>query len=191
MKVELLKPQQSLTLKPQEDTQYVIIPEGETSVDVILNKEGVSAELFALFALKDNDMVKLSTKSIHKSPHTTCMVNVKGALFDSAASNYIGKIVIEKHAQQTVSFLEDNILAIGKKTKNTSQPILEIEADDVKASHGATTGRIGKEQLYYLMARGLTEKEAEKFAITGFFESLLVQIKDEKIREKVRVELNL
>ncbi len=190
MKVELLQPNQNITISPSEDTQYVVIPTGETSVEILLEKEGLSAELLAVFSLKNRDTVSLATKSVHKAPHTKCMVNVKGALFDSSMSEYIGKIIIEKPAQQTVSFLEDNILSIGNSTRNHSQPILEIEADDVKASHGATTGRIDEEQIYYLMSRGLSRDEAEKAVISGFFESVLVQIKDEKIREKAREALN-
>lgn len=191
MKVELLKSQQNIILEPQVDTQYVIIPEGETSVDVVLNKEGISTEFLALFALKDSESVSLSTRSIHKVKHTTCMVNVKGALFDSSVSNYIGKIIIEKPAQQTTSYLEDNVLSIGDKTRNASQPILEIEADDVKASHGATTGRINADQIYYLMSRGLSKKDSEKIIISGFFEALLAQVQDEKVKEEVRKKLNV
>ena len=191
MKIELLKSQQNIILEPQEDTQYVIIPSGEASIDLILNKQGISAELFALFALKGSENVFLSTRSVHKVPHTTCTINVKGALFDSSVSNYIGKIIIEKPAQQTTSYLEDNILSIGNKTRNASQPILEIEADDVKASHGATTGRINADQIYYLMARGLSKEAAEKIIISGFFEALLSKVVDEKIREQVRKKLNV
>ncbi len=191
MKVELLKSQQNIKLEPQEDTQYVIIPSGEISIDVILNKQGISAELIALFSLKDSENVFLSTRSVHKVPHTTCMVSVKGALFDSSVSNYIGKIIIEKPAQQTTSYLEDNILSIGNKTRNASQPILEIEADDVKASHGATTGRINADQIYYLMSRGLSKEVSEKVVIGGFFESLLAKVGDEEIKDQVRKKLNV
>ena len=191
MKVELLKPRKNITLEPKEDTQYIVIPKDETSVDIILNKKGVTVELLALFALKDSESVSLFTKSVHKVPHTTCTVSVKGALFDSSASNYIGKIIIEKPAQQTVSYLEDNILSIGNKTKNASQPILEIEADDVKASHGATTGRIDADQIYYLMSRGLSKQDAEKVVILGFFEALLSQVQDEEVKDKVRKKLNI
>lgn len=122
-------------------------------------------------------------------PNTSCLVNVKGVLFDKSRSNYLGKIVIEKGAQKTNTSLEDNILSIGEKTRNHAQPILEIKADDVKASHGATTGRIDEEQIYYLMTRGLSREEAQGVIIGGFLEALLVKIKDTKIRNKVREQL--
>ena len=70
-----------------------------------------------------------------------------------------------------------------------AKKILEIEADDVKASHGATTGRISEEQVYYLMARGLSRKEAEEIIVEGYFESLLSRIVDPKVRESVEINI--
>ena len=176
MKIELLKSQQNIILEPQEDTQYVIIPSGEASIDLILNKQGISAELFALFALKGSENVFLSTRSVHKVPHTTCTINVKGALFDSSVSNYIGKIIIEKPAQQTTSYLEDNILSIGNKTRNASQPILEIEADDVKASHGATVAQFSQEELFYFQTRGIGKEKAAQFLAAGFLKDVIYNV---------------
>jgi Fe-S cluster assembly protein SufD len=105
------------------------------------------------------------------------MTRIKGVLDDSASSSYIGKILIAKAGQQTASFLSHNVLVIGNKTSNNSQPILEIDADDVKASHGATTGRIDR-QLYYLATRGLDTVTAKNLIIKGFFEAEMHNIKD-------------
>lgn len=190
MKTVLLEPKEYLELSPTEDTQYVLIPDGVTNVDITMKKEGVSAEFLGIFSLKNKDEVELTTQSIHKVPNTSCMVNVKGALFDSAKSNYIGKIIIEKGAQQTASYLEDNVLILGDNVSNNAQPILEIEANDVKASHGATTGRIDKDQIYYLMSRGLSEKEAEETILEGFFEAVLSGIMDEEIRNECKKRLS-
>lgn len=191
MKVELLKGDTSkLNLSPQEDTQYVLTEGSDNHLVLNMEKKGINVEFLCLVSLKGKEEFKLTTESVHKVPNTTCMVNVKGVLFDESKSDYVGKIIIGKDAQQTVSFLEDNVLNVGDKTKNHSQPILEIEADDVKASHGATTGRVSEDQIYYLMSRGLTREEAEKNIIEGFFEEGLLLIKDDKIREEVRSKLN-
>lgn len=191
MQVQVLKPAENITLKPIADTQYVLIPQGNVSVDVILEKEGISAELFALYSLRNDQQVNLQTRSVHAVPNTFCTVNIKAALFDSSKSDYKGQIIIQKPAQQTVSYLEDNVLVVGSKAKNNSQPILEIEADDVKASHGATTGRVDEDQIYYLMSRGLNHEESEQLIINGFFEALLAKIHDEKIRAEVTRELHV
>ena len=189
MRVELLKSAENIVLSPETDTQYVLIPTGLVNVEMQMETSDVSAELIALYSLKDSNEVTLSTKSIHAVPNTTCMVNVKVALFDSSRSNYEGRIIIKKPAQQTVSYLEDNVLIIGEKIKNHSQPILEIEADDVKASHGATSGRIDELQIYYLMSRGLTRIESEKIIIEGFFEAALSKIQNDEVKAQALKEL--
>jgi len=187
----VLEPKQNITLRPVADEQYVIIPRGSVEIEIILEKSGISAELLAVYALKDSEEVTLSTKSVHTVPNTTCTVSVKAALFDSSKSDYKGEIIIQKPAQQTSSYLEDNVLVIGEKAKNNSQPILEIEADDVKASHGATTGRIDEGHVYYLMSRGLEREEAEQLIISGFFESVLARVKDEEIKVGILEKLNV
>lgn len=177
-------------LSVTQDTQYVLdIAEGGYEVDLVFTTPGVTAELIGVYALKDTQSLNLTTRAIHKVPHTSCVTKLKGVLYDTSVSEYIGKIEIQKKAQHTSSFLEDNVLVLGIGTKNRSDPILEIHADDVKASHGATTGRINKDQIYYLQSRGLSKQEAEDFIVEGFFESLLTQIKDVAIRKEVQAKL--
>ena len=153
---------------------------------LIFNKSRVTAEIICMYSLGVNESVVLTTSTIHKAPFTSCVTYIKGVLFDGGNSSYTGKIIIEKKAQQTNSYLNDNILVVGENTKNNSKPILEIEADDVKASHGATTGRVNEDQLYYLESRGLSEVESQNLIVEGFFESLLSKITDDKIKNKIR-----
>ncbi|OGC63195.1 hypothetical protein A2264_00690 [candidate division WWE3 bacterium RIFOXYA2_FULL_46_9] len=72
-------------------------------------------------------------------------------------------------------------MVVGENTKSHSQPILQIDANDVRASHGATTGRIDEEQVYYLTSRGLSAEDAQNLIIKGFLGTLLDMVKDEKI----------
>lgn len=189
MQTKLLESKTQISLSPKEDIQYVLVPSGEVEVTITPQKEGTKTELLVLYSLKDKETVKILTNSVHIIPGTTCFVNVKAVLRDFSQSNYTGKIIIEKEAQQTASYLEDNVLVLGRNVKNESQPILEIEADDVKASHGATTGNIDKNQIYYLMSRGISREDAENMVVEGFFESLLDKIADGTIREKVRMKI--
>jgi Fe-S cluster assembly protein SufD len=194
MKTLLVEAEKKMDFNLKEDTQYVLsFPEfsPKKSYKISLNfvKEGVHGEVLALFRLKEGQAVDLTTESNHQAPHTYCNTAVRGVLGDESSANYVGKIIIGKKAQQTNSYLEDNILVVGDNVKNTSEPILEIEADDVRASHGATTGRIGFEQLYYLQSRGLSKQEAESLIVEGFFASLLSTIEDEKIREQIKKTL--
>ena len=178
-----------ISLEVLEDTQFVVDLSkkvNDVSLVLIFNKSGIKAEIICMYSLGVNKSVVLTTSTIHKVPNTSCVTYVKGVLFDGGNSSYTGKIIIEKKAQQTNSYLNDNVLVVGENTKNNSKPILEIEADDVKASHGATTGRVSEDQLYYLESRGLNKIESQSLIVEGFFESLLSKITDDKIKNKIR-----
>ncbi len=187
MKTELIKLKNEMTISAAQDSQYVLnLAEGrKAKITLFFEKEGVSAEIIGLFtAGKDTD-VDLETVVIHRVPNTSCMTYVKGVLFEGGKSNYVGRIIIEKAAQKTNSFLTTNVLVVGGDTHNSSQPILMIEADDVKASHAATTGRIDPNEVYYLQSRGFSKDEAEGVIVDGFFESLLSKITDDEIKKEM------
>ncbi len=194
MKSQLLQLSENTEVHVSEDTQFVLdvagVPDDrQYSVNLIFDKPGVSAEIIGLYNIKPGNKLDLTTIATHTVPNTSCYTKIKGVLNDNSQSSYIGKIIIQKSAQQTSSFLDDGILVIGENTKNRSDPVLEIEADDVKASHGATTGRIDEMQVYYLQSRGLSKDEAQQIIVNGFFEALLSEIKDEKVREEARSRL--
>ena len=156
---------------------------------MIFNKEGVVAEILGFFDLMAGENVKIETSSKHIAPNTSCSTFIKAVLANNSSFDYKGKILIETKAQQTSAYLHDNALVIGENTKRNSQPILEIEANDVKASHGSTTGRISEDQIYYLESRGLSRKQAEKTIKEGFMIDLVSKIQDKKVREKLLNEI--
>lgn len=175
MKIEkvTLKPNVKTSVSPDKNTKYIVsFPSfNKTDIydfDVEPKVEGVEVEVFAPYLVGKDQFLTFRTLSHHTVPHTSCLVTVKGVLADNAVSNYVGKIIIDKSAQQTSSYLKHNVLVTGNETKNATQPILQIEADDVKASHGATTGRVDETQVYYLMSRGLKRVEAIDLIIEGF-----------------------
>ncbi|MBI2656509.1 SufD family Fe-S cluster assembly protein [Candidatus Woesearchaeota archaeon] len=88
--------------------------------------------------------------------------------------------------EKTYSYLANNILKLGDKTLANSIPSLKIDANDVKASHGATVGQIDEEHMFYLMSRGLSRAEAERLIVEGFFEPIIQKIPLEELREKIR-----
>jgi Fe-S cluster assembly protein SufD len=190
MQTKVLRITKDDVINVTEDTQFVLLPavydsDQRINLDFVFEKEGVSAELLMVYALPVKGILNITTCATHKVPHTSCLTKVRGVLRDESVSNYIGKIVIDKKAQQTSSFLNDDVLVVGKNTKNNSQPILMIDADDVKASHGATTGRINENDIYYLSSRALSRNEAERLIVQGFFAELIEEIKDESVRKEV------
>lgn len=196
MKTEFLALEADTKIEVTEDIRYIIdfdnlSGDKKYSAHLMFQKEGVEAEIVGLYKLKKDQKVDLTTISHHMVPNTKCTTNVRGVLMDNAYSNYIGKIVIDKPAQQTVSYLDDKVLVVGEASRNASQPILEIEADDVKASHGATTGNVDKSQLYYLQTRGLSREEAESLIIKGFFTSALADVEDATIKEEILEKLGV
>ncbi|MBD3273849.1 MAG: Fe-S cluster assembly protein SufD, partial [Candidatus Marinimicrobia bacterium] len=91
-------------------------------------------------------------------------------------SVFQGLIKIEKGAQQTDAELENKNMLLNEGARADSIPVLEILADDVKAGHGATVGRVDEDHLYYLMSRGLNRKQAERTIINGFFGSVIQHV---------------
>ncbi len=165
-----------------------------SNLELIFDTPGVSCHLIGLYVLNEGEKLDFKTSATHLVRNTSCLQDVRGVLKDNSESKYIGSIVIEENASLTESFLDDGVLVLGSGTKNQADPILEIKNNDVKASHGSTTGRINEEEIFYLMARGLSKKESENIIVEGFFEKLLNQIEDEEVRnlmtEKLQTKLN-
>jgi len=191
MKTQLVMLNENTEIKVTEDTQFVLqfpsVAQGaKYSLNLIFEKQGVSGEILCAYALTAGQELNLTTLSTHKAPNTSCLTQIKGALYTGSKSNYTGKIIIEKPAQQTTAFLDQAVLVLGEDTNNISQPILEIEADDVKASHGSTTGRVNEDQVYYLMSRCLSRDESQAIIVEGFFESLINKIEDTSVAAVAR-----
>ncbi len=109
----------------------------------------------------------------HIAPDTSSTINFRVALKDSSSSAYLGTIRVSKEGQRTDSTQSNKNLLLGANAHADSIPKLEILADDVKCSHGATVGPADKEQIFYLMSRGLNNLEAEELIVTGFFRQVV------------------
>ena len=155
-------------------------------IDTIFNGQGSQCNNLGVFLGKGKEHIDFTTNAYHKTENTTNDILVDGILKDESTSVYRGLIRIERAAQKTNSYLANHILKIGEKTLANSIPSLKIDANDVKASHGATVGQINEEHLFYLMARGLSRAEAEKMIVEGFFEPVIQKIPLEELREKIR-----
>jgi Fe-S cluster assembly protein SufD len=119
----------------------------------------------------------------HVAPHTTSDFAFKGALRDRASTVWRGMIRVEEDAQKTNAYQENRNLLLSPKAHVDSIPGLEILANDVRCTHGTTQGRIDREQLFYLMARGLPRAEAERLIVRGFFTDVLDRIALDPVRE--------
>lgn len=174
-------------INENEQIQYVILAVGNFNKDITFNIRGENAELevIGICLLKNNEKTNLSTIQSHKEKRSNSTNLIKTILKDSSNFNFTGLIKIDKQAQQTNAFLTQNTLTLSDDTINHSVPSLEINADDVKASHAATTSFIDEESLYYLKSRGISQQESENLIIRGFINSAVDKIEDIKIKKAV------
>lgn len=143
-------------------------------IELPLEKEGMEEKLIVIFAGKGEDVIDLDLAVVHKAPSTKCLMIVRGVLLDQASAKIKGLIRIDKAAQKSDGFLEERTLLVGDRAKVEAKPYLEIEADDVRASHAASEGMVDAEQLFYLRSRGLSEKQALALLIEGFLHQVLL-----------------
>ena len=125
----------------------------------------------------------------HVAPNTTSDFAFKGALRDSSTAVWRGMIRVERDAQKTNAYQENRNLLLSTDAHADSIPGLEILANDVRCTHGATLGQVDREQLFYLMARGLSRGEAERLIVRGFFQDVLDRIELEPVREALGAAL--
>ncbi|MCW5824002.1 MAG: Fe-S cluster assembly protein SufD [Cyanobacteria bacterium TGS_CYA1] len=134
---------------------------------------GASASIMGVALASSGQSVHYNTIQEHVAPHTTSNIDFRIALKNHAVSCYHGNIKISKDAQQSDAVQSSKNLLLGEDAKAEAVPNLEILANDVKCSHGATVGPVDREQIFYLNSRGLDKTTAEELIITGFFNTVL------------------
>ncbi|HMY51907.1 MAG TPA: Fe-S cluster assembly protein SufD [Candidatus Obscuribacter sp.] len=145
----------------------------KSDIETILMDRGAHAAVKGVVFGGGAERYAYNTIAEHAAPDTTSNINFRVALKDKSASIYQGIVKVDKVAQRTDAYQSNKNLLLGKEAKADSIPKLEILADDVKCSHGATVSPVDKEQLFYLTCRGLTAPEAEELIVTGFFQQVL------------------
>lgn len=165
--------------------------EGTKTLNFNFNGRGSNINFLAFVIGKNNEKFNLKTNSNHFEGETNAYYTVKTVLFDRSEMDYVGYLNIHKNAQIIDSHLSHHTLLLSPDAKVKTVPSLEIEADDVKAGHSATIGRIDDEMLFYLKSRGIGEKEAKALLVQGFIKEGLEKLEDEKIRQILDQELSI
>ena len=159
-------------------------------IRVQLQEPGSHARLCGLILTDGRQHLDYQTRQDHMAPHTTSDLLFKSALFGRSRTVFRGVVWLRPEAQQTDAFQSSHALLLSPNARADAIPILEIEADDVRCKHGATTGRIDDDQLFYLMSRGLSYQEAQRMIVQGFFETVLTEFPVEGLQEKIRHTLD-
>ncbi len=145
--------------------------------------QGATSRVTGAYFADGTQHLDYDTFQEHAAPDTTSDFAFKGALRDKATAVWRGMIRVEDEAQRTNAYQENRNLMLSPETHAVPIPGLEILANDVRCTHGATVGRVDREQLFYLMARGLSRQEAERLIVRGFFQDVLDRIELEPVRE--------
>ena len=161
----------------------------KTRVEASLAGEGSNAELKAIYFASGNQFFDFHTLQEHRVGNTRSDLLFKGALQDLSRTVYAGLIKIEKHAARSDAYQANRNLVLSDKAKATSIPMLEIDNNDVRCTHGATVGPVDPEHLFYLESRGIPAPTAEQMIVHGFFGEVLDRIPVAQARELVEAEL--
>ncbi|MBN9392783.1 MAG: Fe-S cluster assembly protein SufD [Chloroflexi bacterium] len=162
---------------------------GDTSrltLESVMEGEGAHAETTGLAFPIHNQHFDTQFRQLHTVPHTTANSVFKQVLNDDSQLGFKGGIRTLKKAQFTDSFLQVHTLYLNDASKADILPFLDVDANDVRCAHGATTGKIDKDQIFYLQSRGLSLTEAEEMIVAGFFEEGIQRIPLESVQERLR-----
>jgi Fe-S cluster assembly protein SufD len=162
---------------------------GKVRIQNDLAGEGATSRVTGAYFTDGEQHLDYDTFQEHIAPSTTSDFAFKGALRDKSTAVWRGMIRVEPDAQKTNAYQENRNLMLSPTTHAVPIPGLEIMANDVRCTHGATVGRVDREQLFYLMARGLSRGEAERLIVRGFFEDVLARVELEPVREALATAL--
>jgi len=153
-----------------------------------LAEDGASVEALGAYFSSAGEHLEQQVYVDHEAPQTKSRVTYKGALHgEGARSVWIGDVLIRQTATGTDSYEQNRNLVLSDGTRADSIPNLEIETGDIAgAGHASATGRFDDEQLFYLMSRGVSEREARKLVVKGFLLEVIQQIGDDELEEELR-----
>lgn len=178
-----------------EDKTFIIalLGEGSGDMEVKVNITGSNCEVQILGVILSNaeQVIKLSTIQEHINPESQSDLLIKSVLFGEAKFFYNGLIRIGEKAQKSNAYQKNQNILMGKNSWADSRPELEILANDVRCTHGATVGKIDKESIYYLQTRGINKKQATKLILSGFFTDVLERIPDDGIKKDLSGRLQV
>ncbi|MBO7641378.1 MAG: SufD family Fe-S cluster assembly protein [Bacteroidales bacterium] len=171
------------------DLTFAVLPgeSKDTTVQVFLTGEGASVRLRGLYLCPANERVRFHIEVHHRAPGCTSDQLFKGIVGGSAHTAFDGRIIVAPDAQQTEAYQANHNLLLSAEAKAETKPQLEIYADDVKCSHGATIGQLNEEEQFYMRSRGIPASEAKVLQMISFVSEVIAQIPDPAQREDLSV----
>jgi Fe-S cluster assembly protein SufD len=162
----------------------------KSTIGANLNEPGAVSYLFGLGYANEKQQFDHHTMQTHLAPQTTSDLLYKMAITDHAKSTYTGIITMSPAAQKADAYQSNKNILLSKTARANTEPKLEILANDVRCTHGASVGNIDNEQLYYLQSRGLSHEDARDMIVHGFFEDLIGKLPNSELQTAVRAAVN-
>lgn len=189
--IEIKKSNDQNLLNIEQDKNILFIGNqgGSINIDLNLVKPSSESNIYMILVGTNEQKYDITINSNHLKEQTNSRVHIKAVMMDSSKLNFDGMINIQPNAQQVDAYLQNDNLIIGDNAVINSAPQLEIGADDVKASHGVTITNIEETEKFYLMARGLNEKQAEELVVYGFINDFLELIEDKEVYKNYKQKL--
>ncbi len=157
--------------------------------DIDLIGQGATARMSGFYFTDSDQHLDHDTQQNHFAPNTTSDLLYKGALKDNSRSVWQGMIYVAPGAQKTDGYQANRNLTLSPNARADSIPGLEILANDVRCTHGATVGKIDQEQLFYLLSRGIPHADAVRLIVEGFFEPIMDRIPFDGVRNRFRLAI--
>jgi Fe-S cluster assembly protein SufD len=162
---------------------------GKIRIQNDLAGQGATSRVTGAYFADGSQHLDYDTLQKHIAPNTTSDFAFKGALRDKASAVWRGMIRVEQEAQKTNAYQENRNLLLSPNAHADSIPGLEIEANDVRCTHGATVSQVDRDELFYCMARGLSRGEAERLIVRGFYQEIFDRIELEPVRNALQTAL--
>lgn len=165
----------------------LLLNNNESGGEIVVTIKGENAKvnIFGIIIGSSNQIIKLHTVQDHQGKSSTSDLLIKSVLFGQARLKYSGLINIGSGAQKSNAYQKNQNILMSPESWADSRPYLEIKANDVRCTHGATVGKINEEQMYYLKSRGISQRKAEKLILEGFLGEVVERIEDGKIKEEI------
>ena len=156
-----------------------------------ISVQGVNAEsnLNGVYIVREQQFIDNHTIIDHQVPHCLSNELYKGVIFDKATAVFNGKVFVRKDAQKINAFQSNANILMSEDATVNAKPELEIYADDVKCSHGSTTGQLDEEAIFYLKSRGISDSGARNLLVSAFVGQVLEKIEHEDIQTFISKKL--
>lgn len=170
------------------ELHYVVLPGESRDIDLSIDLigPGAQAHVKALYLCKADEKVNFRILMHHRAPGCISTQVVKGIAAGEAQVHFDGTIVVAPDAQQTEAYQENHNIVLTEQARVQTRPQLEIYADDVKCSHGATVGQLNADELFYMRSRGIPEAEARTLQMLSFLSPVIPEGREEELERAVR-----